>query len=89
MKTELQEIILIARCIKEENKTSERLKYQCDRIENLSNVVDSENYCKSCNSYNNGIRETGATPNLDAFLKKITALSNKIKTLFRMILNKQ
>ena len=42
MRAELKEIILIARCIKEENRTSERLKSQCDRIEDLSNVVDSE-----------------------------------------------
>ncbi len=51
MKTELQEIILIARCIKEENKKSERLNSQCDRIEDLSNVVDSENYCKDKNDF--------------------------------------
>lgn len=40
MKAEFQEIILIARYIKEKNKSNKRLHSQCDRIEDLLNGLD-------------------------------------------------
>jgi hypothetical protein len=42
MKTDLQEIILIAKCIKKENVLSERLTLQGSRIESLSTSLYKE-----------------------------------------------
>jgi hypothetical protein len=52
MNTKIKELILIARCIKEENKQSERLISQCDRIEYLVNNINSDNFCKIGNNIN-------------------------------------
>jgi hypothetical protein len=56
MKPELVEIILIARCIKEENNfhnipISKRLVSQCDRIEKLAESLDQPDYCKIALKY--------------------------------------
>jgi hypothetical protein len=52
-KTAFNEAILIARCIVEENKSSERLKQQCDRIEYLLNHVAKDDDEKSSRKFSN------------------------------------
>lgn len=47
---------------------------QCDYIETGGD-------CESCEHYDNGIRETGATPNLQAFIEMVKKVWNELKKL--------